>query len=90
VIRKYRYLIGKNKISKFTQVGKMSTGSNICHTSVHVVGLFISYAFPLTFFLAFLLPYLSFPLRIDPLHFQVGCPKPGFSFFVLCCISFDW
>ena len=64
----------------------MSTGSNICHTSVHVVGLFISYAFPLTFFLTFLLPYLSFPLRIDRLHFQAGCPKPGFSF--LRCAAF--
>jgi len=34
VIRKYRHLSGKNKISKFPQVGKMSTDSNICHTSV--------------------------------------------------------
>jgi len=29
VIRKYRHLSGKNKISKFPQVGKMSTDSNI-------------------------------------------------------------
>jgi len=26
-------------------------------------------------FLTYLLPYLSFPLRIDPLRFQVGCCK---------------
>ena len=36
MIRKCRHLIGKNKISKFPQVGKMSTDSNICHTSVTV------------------------------------------------------
>jgi len=35
VIRKYRHLSGKNKISKFLQVGKISTDSNICHTSVY-------------------------------------------------------
>ena len=29
MIRKYRHLSGKNKISKFPQVGKMSTDSNI-------------------------------------------------------------
>jgi len=34
VTRKYRHLSGKNKISKFPQVGKMSTDSNILHTSV--------------------------------------------------------
>jgi len=34
VIRKYRQLSGKNKISKFPQVGKMITDSNICHTFV--------------------------------------------------------
>ena len=34
MIRKYRHLSDKNKISKFPQVGKMSTDSNICHTSV--------------------------------------------------------
>jgi len=32
-------------------------------------------SFFLHFFLTFLLPYLSFPLRIDPLHFQAGCHK---------------
>jgi len=39
----------------------------------------LSYASPLilfsSLFLTYLLPYLSFPLRIDPLHFQVGCRK---------------
>ena len=34
MVRKYRHLSGKNKISKFSQVCKMSTDSNICHTSV--------------------------------------------------------
>ena len=34
MIRKYRHLSDKNKISKFQQVGKMSTDSNIFHTSV--------------------------------------------------------
>ena len=29
----------------------------------------------LHFFLTYLLPYLSFPLRIDPLRFQIGCYK---------------
>ena len=36
MIRKYRHLGGKDKISKFPQVGKMSTDSNILHTSVCV------------------------------------------------------
>jgi len=40
---------------------------------------YISYASQLSFFLHFsptyLLPYLSFPLRIDPLRFQAGCRK---------------
>jgi len=38
--------------------------------------------FFLHLFLTYLLSYLSFPLRIDPLHFQAGChktTKPGFS-----------
>ena len=34
MVRKYRHLSGKNKISKFPQVCKMSSDSNICHTSV--------------------------------------------------------
>jgi len=29
----------------------------------------------LHFFLTYRLPYLSFPQRIDPLHFQAGCRK---------------
>ena len=56
--------------------------------------LFILYASPLiifsSLFLTYLLPYLSFPLRIDPLHFQAGCHKKttkhGFSFLCLCCV----
>ena len=43
-------------------------------------------SFFLHFFLTNLLPYLSFPLRIDPPCFQAGCrkrpTKPGFSFCV--------
>ena len=43
-------------------------------------------SFFLHVFFTYLLPYLSFPLRIDPLRFQAGCrkrrPKPGFSFCV--------
>ena len=51
---------------------------NILQVTRYVfVCLFISYAFPLTFFvhffLTYLLPYLSFPLRIDPLRFQARC-----------------
>ena len=63
---------------------------------IHIVCLFISHASPLIpflhFFLTHLLPYLSFPLRIDPLRFQTGCREKrlnpqDFSFFVyiLCC-----
>ena len=48
-------------------------------------------SFVLHFFLTCLLPYLPFPLRIDPLHFQAGCRiwrlNLAFVFFVfiLCC-----
>jgi len=40
------------------------------------------------FFHIYLFHYLSFPLRIDPLHFQAGCRKRrlnGFSFLCLFC-----
>jgi len=51
---------------------------NILQVTRYVfVCLFILYAFPLTFFvhffLTYLIPYLSFPLRIDPLRFQARC-----------------
>jgi len=51
---------------------------NILQVSRYVfVCLFISYAFPLTFFVHFILtylpPYLFFPLWIDPLRFQARC-----------------
>jgi len=40
-------------------------------------------------FLTYILPYVSFPLRIDPLRFRAGCRnrrvKPGFSFL---CVYF--
>ena len=46
---------------------------------VYFVCLFISYVFPLTFFLhlflTYLLPYLYFPLTVDLLRFQVRCHK---------------
>jgi len=44
---------------------------------LYIVCLFMSYAslliFFLHFFLTYLLPYLSFSWRIDPLRFQAGC-----------------
>ena len=61
---------------------------------MYIVCLFISYAsqlsFFLHFFLTYLLPYLSFPLRIDPLHFQAGCRKRrlNLGLVFLCCCSF--
>ena len=51
----------------------------------------------LHFFLTYLLPYLSFPLRIDPLRFQIGCYKRWLNlalvclcYFMLYYTSFDW
>jgi len=44
------------------------------------------------FFLLYLLPYLSVPVRTYPLRFQGGCrnaTKPRFSFFLLWYFSFD-
>ena len=44
-------------------------------------------------FLIYLLPYLSFPLRIDPLLFQAECRKRQLIFvFIFCCSTFlrDW
>jgi len=48
----------------------------------------------LHFFLTYLLPYLFFPLRIDPLSFQAGCRNGRlnmalvFFVFILCCSTF--
>ena len=44
----------------------------------------------LHFFLTYLIPSLSFPLRTDPLRFQAGCRKRRlnllqFFVFILCC-----
>jgi len=56
---------------------------------------FVSF-FLLHFFLTYLLPYLSFPLRIDPLLFQAWCRKRwlNLAFFCVCFvlqyISCDW
>jgi len=38
------------------------------------------------FFLTYLLPYLSFPLRIDPLRFQAGCRKRRLNLAVVFCV----
>jgi len=53
--------------------------------------------FFLHFFLTYLFPYLSIPLRIDTLRFQAGCRKRRLNlalvfcvYFVLQYISFDW
>ena len=46
----------------------------LCCLLVYIV-CFPTYPFFLHFFLIYLLPYLSFPLRIDPLRFQAGCRK---------------
>jgi len=48
-------------------------------------------SFFLHFFLTYLLPYLSFPLRIDALRFQAGCRKRRLNLalvfvFILCCM----
>ena len=66
--------------------------------SVYIICLFTSYAshlsFFLHFFLTYLLPYLSFPLRILPLCFQAGRHKrwPNLGFFgcfsLFCLIVF--
>ena len=50
-------------------------------------------SFFLHFFLSYLLSYLSFPLRIDPLHFQAGYRKRRlnlalFFVFILCRSTF--
>ena len=37
-------------------------------------------------FLAYFLPYLSFPLRIDPLRFQVGCRKRRLNLALVLCL----
>ena len=69
--------------------------------AICLVRLFILYATPsiffLHFFLTYLLPYLSFPLRIDPFHSQAGYHKRRLNVasvfcvhFVLSYISFDW
>ena len=56
---------------------------------------FSSYPFFFTLFLTYLLPYLSFPLRLDPLGFQAASCKRRLnlaSVFCLFCITvlFFW
>ena len=58
---------------------------------VHIV-CFSSYPF-LHFFRTYLLPYLPFLFRIDPLHFQAGCLRRRLKLalvfvFILCCSTF--
>ena len=76
-------------------------GSKAVKRSSSLLLLFILYASQVilfcSLFLSYLLPYLSFPLRIDPLHFQEGCCKMRLNlalvlvvYFVLWYISFDW
>jgi len=47
---------------------------------------FPTYPFLLHFFLTYLIPSLSFPLRTDPLRFQAGCRKRRLNLlqFFLC------
>ena len=59
--------------------------------------MFSHLSFFLQFFNTYLLPYSTFPLRIDPLHFQAGCRKRrlnmALAFSCLFCfvyISFGW
>jgi len=44
--------------------------------------------FFLHIFLIYLLPYLSFPLRIDPLPFQAGCRKRRLNLALVFCVYF--
>ena len=39
-------------------------------------------------FLSYLLPYLSFFLRIEPLHFLAGCRKGRLNLAVVFCVYF--
>ena len=60
-------------------------------SSLHI--LFVCYyASPLILFsllfLSYLLPYLSFPLRIEPLHFLAGCLKGRLNLAVVFCVYF--
>jgi len=53
------------------------------------IACFPTYPFSLHFYLSYLLPYLSFPLRTDPLRFQAGSRKSRLNLalvfvFILC------
>jgi len=50
------------------------------------IACFVTYPF-LHFFLTYFLPYLSFPLIIDPLRFQAGCRKRRLVFTARCYAS---
>ena len=65
-----------------------------CYIYIYIVCLFTLYASPLIlflhFFLTYLLPYLSFPFTIGPLHFQARCRKRRLNLVLvfLCCSRF--
>ena len=56
---------------------------------LYIYCLVTSYAPHLSFFLTYLLPYLSFPLRIDLLRFQAGCHKRRLNLALAFCVSLD-
>jgi len=60
--------------------------------ALYIVCLCTSYASPHIFFsslfLTYLLPYLSFPLRIDPRCFQAGCRKRRLHLALVFCAYF--
>ena len=45
------------------------------HCLLLYIACFPTYPFFFTYFFIYLLPYLYFPLRSDPLRFQAGCRK---------------
>ena len=59
--------------------------------TIYIICLFISYASPLTLFSSpfpYLSPYLSFPLRTDPLRFQAGCCRRRLNLALVFCVYF--
>jgi len=58
---------------------------------IYIVSLFTSYASHLSILFTFsLLIFLSFPLRIDPLHFQAGGHKRQLNLAFFSCFSLLW
>ena len=74
------------------RVGSGCNTPSIQFLILAAVYLFISYASTLIIF-ASLFPYLSFPLRIDPLRFQAGCRKRRLNVALVFCVVvhfFHW